>query len=120
MDEKTWLRHPEYPNYEVSSEGEIRNFVTKHHLTGWIPYNGYRQVRLTVASNKTVVRSWHVIVASAYHGPRPPDHDVHHLAGQNDVAPRFLAYRHYKENRAEKHSIVRKGYRNGDYVQSMA
>lgn len=60
-----WTLFPECRTYEVSTDGKIRNAVTKHVLTGTIDRKGYVRYDLS-CHGKRIVRSGHRIVALTY------------------------------------------------------
>lgn len=101
----TWLPVPGYEGrYEVSNTGEVRSFWngTVRILKQVARKGRYLSVNLSV---KNVQRSFdvHVLVASAFLGPRPEGLQVRHLDGDarnNRVSN--LAYGTYRENSLDK------------------
>lgn len=89
-----WRPIPGYDGYEVSSDGEVHSrwIVGGHHhrgrrlgdewrlLRGWVSVQGYRKVTL-VAGDASRTRPVHILVAEAFHGPRPTGLEVRHLNG---------------------------------------
>lgn len=47
-----WKSIPEYPQYEASTLGNIRNALTKHVLKAYHVPNGYSQIRLSLGSKQ--------------------------------------------------------------------
>jgi hypothetical protein len=67
--------------YEVSSHGRVRRRATGHILRPWIAAKRYHYVNLRGVNVKRKV-GVHVLVAEAFHGPRPsPKHEVAHWDG---------------------------------------
>lgn len=83
-----WRPIPGYPDYEASSEGDIRSLPRRHRLTGG-PIggrvlkqhvradNGRPQVEVWRDGKRRVARV-HVLVCEAFHGPRPDGLQVCH------------------------------------------
>lgn len=77
------------PDYEVSSEGRIRRVAhgkSGRGRLGLLPgstcTSGYRLVELRLDGKFQVMLGLHVLVATAFHGPRPsPEHEVAHWDG---------------------------------------
>jgi hypothetical protein len=66
------------PDYEVSSEGRVRNKCTGHLLRPWVAGYGYYYLNLGRKNRRTV----HSIVAEAFCGSRPSaNHEVAHWDG---------------------------------------
>lgn len=66
-DNSVWKVIPEYPSYEASNHGEIRNSTTKKTLKPFHVPDGYSQVRLSLGSRKDFkVCRVHRLVASAW------------------------------------------------------
>jgi hypothetical protein len=53
-------------NYEVSSDGEVRNFITKTLIKGSISNSGYRMVTLYEFKSKKLTKQVHRLVALAF------------------------------------------------------
>lgn len=73
--------------------------------------NGYLGVPVRVGDRKTI-KSVHVLVAEAFHGPRPPGQVVRHKDGVNtDNRPAVLEYGTRKDNAADarRHGTARFG-----------
>ena len=66
MEEK-WKKVQEFPNYSVSTEGRLRNDVTKHirNFDEQKPYNRYAVASFQV-DGKPVRRKLHCLVAKAW------------------------------------------------------
>lgn len=88
-----WLPIPSAPGYEASDLGRIRSrwIVGGAHnrgrrlgdkwriLKGWVTAHGYRHVNVVDDVRRTP--SVHILVAEAFHGPRPEGQEVRHLNG---------------------------------------
>lgn len=73
-----WKRIPEFPSYEASSTGEVRDRKTKRILKTCGNGVGYPVVSLGKPSRSITV---HRLVLSAFSGPCPPGHEARHLDG---------------------------------------
>lgn len=83
---------PSFPGYSVSADGKVfshrkrvgRGYVIDtdyiRELEGHVGYKGYRSVGISVGRKVRVVRV-HVLVADAFHGPRPEGLETRHLDG---------------------------------------
>ena len=99
---EVWRPIPEWPGYSVSNEGRVRSHVRSEDgvlLTARVnPSNGY----LTVGPTRNKKQSWvpiHVLVALAFHGPRPDGNVVRHLdSDPYNNRPENLAWGTYAEN----------------------
>lgn len=71
-----WKVIPSIPNYEASSLGNIRHIKHKRVLKAWKNTRGYLEVSIhsTTGKNKKV----HLLVAEAFLGDCPYNHEVHH------------------------------------------
>jgi len=73
-----WKTIEGFENYEVSTEGEVRNKKTGRVLKQWLNENGYLQVVLCLNGKKTVKRV-HRLVAEAFI-PNPDNNpQVNHI-----------------------------------------
>lgn len=98
--------------YEVSSLGRIRSLdrvVIKkvcfpgRLMQGSASIGGYRKVTLRGANGRAVTRNIHVLVAEAFHGPRPQGHVVAHGNGvPSDNRSANLRYATQAENTADR------------------
>lgn len=64
MEEEKWAKIPEYPTYEISSYGFVRNTKDNNIISPWIPNNGYYYIRLQSNTNKPL--RVHTLVADAF------------------------------------------------------
>jgi hypothetical protein len=71
-----WRLVPLYPNYEVSSTGDVRNTITKRPLLPWGHASGHLYV--TIGG---ITRQIHHIVMAAFGPPRPFGQECRHLDG---------------------------------------
>lgn len=94
---ETWLPVPGTDGlYEVSTVGRLRKFFKygPKIMRGYIAQHGYV---MSSINGRTVGR--HVLVATAFHGPRPPGLVVRHLNGiPDDNRPENLKWGTPKEN----------------------
>jgi hypothetical protein len=127
-----WLSIPGYEGwYEVSHGGQVRSvdrevlFVDgrrrKYEGTQMAQYEdgaGYKKVTLKKNGAWDRVHV-HILVALAFHGPRPAGHQVRHYDGdhQNNHAPNLL-YGTSKENHADtkRHGRARRHRKFSDHV----
>jgi hypothetical protein len=77
---ETWLPCREFPDYEVSSEGRIRNIYTGRILKTNINDKGYEIVCLR-KDGKQYTRKIHRLVADAFHEQYYEGLDVTHVDG---------------------------------------
>ena len=103
---------PSAPGYAVTADGQVyRDGVpVRCSLTA----KGYRKLTLrTLAGRRTVRVSG--VVCAAYHGERPPGHEVRHLNGRRDDDRACnLRWGTPAENAADKiaHGTAQRGERN--------
>lgn len=77
---KRWIPAKEFPQYEVSSDGEIRNRKTGRILK--TRPNGHGYLRLTVRqNNKQVPISVHRLIADSFYDGDHEGMDVNHIDG---------------------------------------
>jgi hypothetical protein len=116
-----WKVIPEHPEYAASSLGNIRlikpsKFSTGTPLRPWLSTNGYPQVKIC-GSGKTLTKSVHRLVGSAFHGPCPVGHEIAHLDGnRRNSVPSNLRYVTPKEN--QSHRIQHGTYKCGETHQT--
>lgn len=70
-----WRLSPTHPNYLVSDRGRVRRLGSACILRPQRNTRGYLKVHLGQRRQSLV----HVLVAEAFHGPRPLGHDCDHL-----------------------------------------
>ena len=74
-----WQTISDYPNYEASSEGDIRNRLNGHVLKPNKHRNGYHTIQLRYQGHRMFI---HRIVALTFLGAPPtPKHQVNHKDG---------------------------------------
>lgn len=102
---EAWLPIPGFPGYEVSSAGRVRSRVKYHGDFGprilKQPANrdGYPTVHICHEDGRKPVMKVHILVALAFHGPRPVGLEVRHLDGdEQNNASTNLAYGTSSEN----------------------
>jgi hypothetical protein len=105
-DTETWRPIDGFDLYEVSDAGRIRSQPRRRTRGGILKPcpapNGYLQVTLTQDGIRRTT-SVHVIVAAAFHGPRPDGLQVRHLNGdQADCRAVNLAYGTPSQNNLDK------------------
>lgn len=103
-----WRTAPRFPDYEVSSSGEVRRKTASTYPPGYVlggdyTRNGYRRVQL---NRDGITHRVHVnrIVAEAFHGAPPTKvHQAAHLNGiRSDNRAENLAWKTASENHADK------------------
>jgi hypothetical protein len=110
---ETWLLCPSFPGFMASSRGRV--MVVAAEVQGgprrpWLvsskprvlnvprlpkvcPSNGYRFVSVTLNGEQQMCRPVHLLVADAFHGPRPAGLHVDHVNGDKaDNRPENLEY----------------------------
>lgn len=95
---EVWKTIPDFPDYEVSSEGRVRKLPMKGTRTS----HGYMRVSL-MKDGKTYYRYVHQVVCSAFHGERPGGAQVAHGNGDKvDNRAQNLRWATPTENNADK------------------
>lgn len=109
MDDETWKRIPDHPDYEVSDRGRVRSWRRRTSplvLRQGLNPKGYPMVALQGEEGQRT-RQVHRLVADAFLGPRPPGLVTRHVNGdQTDNRATNLAYGTRSEN---EHDKVRHG-----------
>lgn len=112
MSTEVWRAVPDFPGYMASSEGRIRSHVRNPAGRLMAPVancqSGYLQVCLQQGGRQRS-RPVHVLVALAFHGPRPDGMVTRHLDGsRTNNRPDNLAWGTPAENSAdrERHGTV--------------
>lgn len=77
QDKEEWRIIADWPKYEVSNYGNIRNSITMIVLKPWLSM-GYRTVDLCHNGTSKSIRIYNM-VAAAFLGPRSKDCDIHHI-----------------------------------------
>lgn len=91
-DDELWRPIPDYPNYEASTLGRIRNAHLGHLLAGTVTKDGYRQVSVRGGGRRRVAYV-HRLVAFAFHGMPPAGHVCNHISGNKlDCRPLNLEW----------------------------
>lgn len=75
-----WKTIPDYPNYECSTAGEIRNRLTKHLLKQSINQKGYKQICISVNGIRKIIFP-HRIVALTFIENKDNKQCVNHIDG---------------------------------------
>lgn len=79
----TWRVIDDFPNYEVSNTGLVRNATTGRVMAQYKCYRGYAQVSLFGVSRRGRKRPFsrrvHLLVARAFLGPRPGKWIIDHV-----------------------------------------
>ena len=104
MPTEQWRPVPGFPDYEVSSFGQIASIKrgSRQILAGGKTEMGYRNVLLYTNGHR-VGRRVHQIVALTFLGPRPDGLEIRHLDGdQLNNAVDNLAYGTHEENMADR------------------
>lgn len=112
---ETWKTCTEFPEYQVSTDGQIRSIYTMRPLLGGIDKDGYRRL-IVCSGGRRVCRNVRELVCSTYHGPRPEGAVIRHIDGsRTNDAPSNLAWCTQKENMADKlaHGTAQRGEKHG-------
>lgn len=78
-----WKPIPGFPAYEASDQGAVRRVDRAGHLVGKVSWGPYTSVQLRRADGARTRKRVHVLVALAFHGPRPIGMQVRHLNGNH-------------------------------------
>lgn len=87
MTPELWLSHSEFPRYEVSNQGRVRNlhggrrFPVGHIHVGQLDQFGYPVVLLRIDGKRKMVKV-HRMVVNAFLESIPPEKQVNHKNGQ--------------------------------------
>jgi len=110
---ETWLPVRGWPRYEVSSLGKIRSTHRRGPgkkiydpvvLKGGVDKDGYRDIILVADDGTRRHARIAVLVADAFHGPRPDGLTVAHENGvHNDDRAENLTYKTMTDNMADKY-----------------
>ena len=103
---------PSAPGYAVTADGEV--YRDGEPVRCSKTAKGYRKLTIATLSGRRTVRISGVVCA-AYHGERPPGHEVRHLNGRrDDDRADNLAWATHRENCADKvlHGTAQRGERN--------
>ena len=109
-----WRTVVHAPEYQVSSEGEIRSIYTMRPLVGGRDKDVYKTIVLCTGGRRISGRFAN-IVCVAFHGPRPDGMVIRHLDGSRDNnAAKNLMWSTQKENISDKtrHGTSQCGERN--------
>ena len=86
MDTELWRTNEDYPKYEFSNYGNIRNIKNGHFLKYAVNKGGYFKITLYDKNNNVVTRTVHRVIAETFYGPHP-ELVVNHIDGnkQNNI-----------------------------------
>lgn len=102
-----WKIIKEATNYEVSSQGEVRNRITKNILKGRLTKGGYLQVSLKIDDTGKFTNKYiHRLVAQSFINNPEEKKEVNHIDGDktnNNI--KNLEWVTPSENQKHKHSI---------------
>lgn len=103
-----WAAYPQIPAYEVSDRGRVRRGgrILAQRVGA---KTGYPMVTLSLGG-RSIGRTVHSMVAEAFIGPRPPEHEVSHQDGVR-ANPRLGNLRY--ETKAQNHARRRAHGTNG-------
>jgi len=89
-----WRLIPSHPAYEASNLGRIRRRSTDRVIAQRLHHrDGYLQSGLHTLDGRKRTVFVHVLVAEAWLGRRPDNHEVDHVLGiKTDNRPRWLRY----------------------------
>ncbi len=71
MEFEIWKTNPEYPNYEFSNLGRIKNINRKKCATGKINNDGYREINIRNKDGRNKTIGFHNLIASTFLGNHP-------------------------------------------------
>ncbi len=111
---KEWRVVTEAPEYQVSSDGEIKSIYTNRPLKGGIDKDGYRRLVLCT-KDKRIYRRVATLVCEAFHGNRPDNKEVRHLDGsRSNNSADNLTWSTHQENITDKikHGTTLRGERS--------
>ncbi len=98
---------PDYEGYEASSEGRIRHVVYRI-LPGYAKEDRYLMVNTKRVAREGRV-SVHAMVASAFHGPKPPGLIHNHKDGNKlNNRPDNLEYVTYSQNLQHAYDVLKR------------
>jgi hypothetical protein len=104
MASEDWRQVPDFPSYEASSLGRIRNSASGLVRKTRVNWGGYAHVTLS-QNGRPFFRGVHRLVASAFHGQCPHGREVNHKDGDKvNNAPENLEYLTRSEN--NKHAFA--------------
>lgn len=126
MEKEIWKTVDDFPNYEVSNLGNVRNKKTGKYRNPTIDTQGYKSIALTNDSYLKTVRV-HVLVARMFIGPRPNGYDINHVDGNKlnnavsnlEYCTRSDNVRHAYENRLNKLTTSIRIVETGEIYQSI-
>lgn len=118
LEKEAWRPVPGVEPYEVSNMGRVRNGETGRVLKPWKTQSNSREYwRIVLKRKKHRV---HILVLTAFIGPRPPGHEcAHHNGDSLDNRLCNLRWATPQENRAdgERHG-TQKAYTKEDYERA--
>ncbi len=83
-----WKSIPSFPMYDASSDGRVRNAITKKVVSPRVGARGYLHLNVYSGASRGLAevqgrftRSVHRLVCEAFHGPCPPAHQAAHRDG---------------------------------------
>ncbi|AGM25770.1 endonuclease [Spiroplasma syrphidicola EA-1] len=79
--EEVWKTHPEFPYYEFSSLGQVRNKITKEIKEVKRPKNSNYYVLRRKDEGKIKTKFLHKIMVELFIGPVPPNMTIDHING---------------------------------------
>ncbi len=101
IDGEEWKTISEFPSYQISSHGRVKNCQMGNLLKGR-PLNGYIQICIKW-EGKLYFRYVHILVLTYFRGPCPPGFESRHLDGiRNHNILNNLAWGTHKENIEDK------------------
>ncbi len=111
---KRWIRIPDHDAYEVSTDGEVRRWLTGQRLRLTVRASGHLKVSL---GKETRTKSVHRLVLESFVGPCPEGMECRHLNGDpSDNRLSNLRWGTHRENMLDsvRHGTRATGSRNGN------
>jgi hypothetical protein len=83
--DKTYSTIPEFPAYEISTDGHVRRKDSHRTVKAHKAKNGYYYLQLFTGGGKFKTKKIHILLLETFEGPRPsPKHVAHHIDEDKD------------------------------------
>lgn len=110
LPNEVWKQIPDLPSYQVSNLGRIASHrQNKPFIKRYVKdARNYCRITLCSAPGVNITKYVHILVAHAFLGPPPPNHEIDHINGDaSDNQLSNLRYVSHQQNIA--HAIQRRG-----------